>query len=116
MPFVDRDHNVKQPVNLDSNLRVVQAANVLLSSAEQDRRGFVAKVSDFGLSRVLGGNKNHIKTQTFGTVTHMPPELLSKGGRLECDSAKRTTAAAIELQVQDAMQMHFHLIHQCKPS
>lgn len=56
-----------------------QAANVLLSSAEQDRRGFVAKVSDFGLSRVLGGNKNHIKTQTFGTVTHMPPELLSKG-------------------------------------
>lgn len=57
----------------------VQAANVLLSSAEQDRRGFVAKVSDFGLSRVLGGNKNHIKTQTFGTVTHMPPELLSKG-------------------------------------
>lgn len=36
------------------------------------------QVSDFGLSRVLK-DKNHIKTQTFGTVTHMPPELLAKG-------------------------------------
>ncbi|GIL48244.1 hypothetical protein Vafri_4913, partial [Volvox africanus] len=56
-----------------------QAANVLLSSSDMDRRGFVAKVSDFGLSRVLAGNRKEIKTQTFGTVTHMPPELLSKG-------------------------------------
>lgn len=57
----------------------LKAANVLLSSSETDRRGFIAKVSDFGLSRVLAGNRKEIKTQTFGTVTHMPPELLSKG-------------------------------------
>ncbi|GIL48237.1 hypothetical protein Vafri_4913 [Volvox africanus] len=57
----------------------LKAANVLLSSSDMDRRGFVAKVSDFGLSRVLAGNRKEIKTQTFGTVTHMPPELLSKG-------------------------------------
>ncbi|GLC36300.1 hypothetical protein PLESTF_001731000 [Pleodorina starrii] len=57
----------------------LKAANVLLSSSDADRRGFVAKVSDFGLSRVLAGNRKEIKTQTFGTVTHMPPELLSKG-------------------------------------
>ncbi|GFR46279.1 hypothetical protein Agub_g7833 [Astrephomene gubernaculifera] len=57
----------------------LKAANVLLSSSDLDRRGFVAKVSDFGLSRVLAGNRKEIKTQTFGTVTHMPPELLSKG-------------------------------------
>ncbi|EFJ46759.1 hypothetical protein VOLCADRAFT_92891 [Volvox carteri f. nagariensis] len=57
----------------------LKAANVLLSSSDNDRRGFVAKVSDFGLSRVLAGNRKEIKTQTFGTVTHMPPELLSKG-------------------------------------
>ncbi len=37
------------------------------------------QVSDFGLSRVLQSNTNHIKTQTFGTVTHVPPELLAKG-------------------------------------
>lgn len=36
-------------------------------------------MSDFGLSRVLSNNRTQIKTQTFGTVTHMPPELLSKG-------------------------------------
>ncbi len=40
----------------------------------------VAQVADFGLARVLK-DKNHIKTQTFGTVTHMPPELLAKGER-----------------------------------
>ena len=40
------------------------------------------QVSDFGLSRVLQNNKNHIKTQTFGTVTHVPPELLAKVGRV----------------------------------
>ena len=38
----------------------------------------VVQVADFGLARVLK-DKGHIKTQTFGTVTHMPPELLAKG-------------------------------------
>eukprot|EP00197_Chlamydomonas_leiostraca_P014486 CAMPEP_0202860868 /NCGR_PEP_ID=MMETSP1391-20130828/2447_1 /ASSEMBLY_ACC=CAM_ASM_000867 /TAXON_ID=1034604 /ORGANISM="Chlamydomonas leiostraca, Strain SAG 11-49" /LENGTH=476 /DNA_ID=CAMNT_0049540143 /DNA_START=206 /DNA_END=1633 /DNA_ORIENTATION=- len=56
----------------------LKAANVLLASCDADPRGFTAKVSDFGLSRVLK-DRNHIKTQTFGTVTHMPPELLAKG-------------------------------------
>ncbi|GFH13635.1 protein kinase domain-containing protein [Haematococcus lacustris] len=56
----------------------LKAANVLLASDESDRRGWIAKVADFGLARVLK-DKNHIKTQTFGTVTHMPPELLAKG-------------------------------------
>ena len=36
------------------------------------------QVADFGLARVLK-DKSHIKTQTFGTVTHMPPELLARG-------------------------------------
>lgn len=57
----------------------LKAANVLLAASSQDRRKYISKVSDFGLSRVLQNNKNHIKTQTFGTVTHVPPELLSKG-------------------------------------
>lgn len=33
---------------------------------------------DFGLSHVLGEHED-IKTLTFGTVTHMPPELLVDG-------------------------------------
>ncbi|GAX80279.1 hypothetical protein CEUSTIGMA_g7717.t1 [Chlamydomonas eustigma] len=57
----------------------LKAANVLLASSALDRRKYIAKVADFGLSRVLQDDKNHIKTQTFGTVTHVPPELLSKG-------------------------------------
>lgn len=57
----------------------LKAANVLLASNDLDRRGFIAKISDFGLSRVLKPELNHICTQTFGTVTHMPPELLASG-------------------------------------
>lgn len=37
------------------------------------------KVADFGLARVIAANCSVIKTHTFGTVTHMPPELLAKG-------------------------------------
>ena len=34
-------------------------------------------MADFGLSRVL--SQEAISTGTFGTVTHMPPELLTTG-------------------------------------
>jgi len=58
----------------------LKTANVLLKGDGSDPRGFVCKVSDFGLSRFLAED-SHIKTFTCGTVTHMPPELL-KGGVL----------------------------------
>ena len=35
------------------------------------------QVSDFGLSRVLDGESCY--TKTYGTVTHMPPELMLNG-------------------------------------
>ncbi len=35
------------------------------------------QVSDFGLSRVLEGESCY--TKTYGTVTHMPPELMLNG-------------------------------------
>lgn len=58
------------------------AANVMLSSSgaavDIGNRGFIAKVSDFGLSRDLDV-KSKIKTNSYGTVTHMPPELLRSG-------------------------------------
>lgn len=51
--------------------------NVLLASSEASPRGFVAKICDFGMSRLaLGGE---VQTDTFGTVTHCPPELLCDG-------------------------------------
>ena len=36
------------------------------------------QVSDFGLSRIHIGERT-VATQTYGTVTHMPPELLAEG-------------------------------------
>lgn len=52
--------------------------NILLaSSGDADERGFCAKVADFGLSRTLGSEP--VDTGTYGTVTHMPPELLTTG-------------------------------------
>ncbi len=38
--------------------------------------GFTAKVADFGLSREMQST-SRIETHTCGTITHMPPELLS---------------------------------------
>lgn len=51
--------------------------NILLASSDTDERGFCAKVADFGLSRTLGSEP--VDTGTYGTVTHMPPELLTTG-------------------------------------
>ena len=56
--------------------------NVLLCSRGADpagarARGFCVKVADFGLARVLDADA--VSTGTYGTVTHMPPELLTTG-------------------------------------
>lgn len=60
----------------------LSAYNVMLSSASPDavlgNRGFVAKIADFGLSRRLD-MKSSITTKTYGTITHMPPEVLGDG-------------------------------------
>lgn len=56
----------------------LKADNVLLKSANTDRRKFFCKVSDFGLSRFMGPD-DYIQTFTYGTITHMPPELLKDG-------------------------------------
>lgn len=44
--------------------------NVMLSTGDADRRGFVAKVTDFGLSRVMRPGQEVIHTRSFGTVSH----------------------------------------------
>ncbi len=48
----------------------------ILSVVQASPLGVTAKVADFGLSRdMLCASK--IETRTCGTITHMPPELLS---------------------------------------
>lgn len=50
--------------------------NVLLEAADGDERGYRALVSDFGLARVVAGE---VTTSTFGTCSHMAPELMTEG-------------------------------------
>lgn len=35
--------------------------------------------ADFGFARIMAAEQERINTRTFGTVTHMPPELLADG-------------------------------------
>eukprot|EP00775_Hariotina_reticulata_P009524 gene9524-9688_t len=60
----------------------LSAFNIMLSSSEFGAsvasRGFVAKVADFGLARPLNHGSKVI-TKTYGTLTHMPPEVLEHG-------------------------------------
>ena len=54
------------------------AGNVLLASCDSVPHGFRAKISDFGLARNLS-IQSKIETRTYGTITHMPLELLCDG-------------------------------------
>lgn len=53
--------------------------NVLLVSEKRDRRGFVCKLADFGLSRMLLSDQTYADTGNFGTVSHAAPERLAEG-------------------------------------
>lgn len=44
--------------------------------SEDDDRGFRARVGDFGLARVAAGD---VSTASFGTCSHMAPELMTDG-------------------------------------
>ena len=50
--------------------RDLTGSNILLTSA------YTAKIADFGMSRIVSTN---MQTNTHGTITHMPPELLRDG-------------------------------------
>ena len=52
---------------------------MLLKAARNDRRGFVCKLGDFGLSRMLGQEESHVETQSYGTASYAAPELLAEG-------------------------------------
>merc|ERR1712217_931537 len=64
------------------------ANNVLIKTCIS-RNGFVCKICDFGLARVLEGERVEIATKQLGTVTHMPPELLT------ADETKLTAKADV---------------------
>ena len=49
---------------------------MLLSSSGESPHGFRAKISDFGLARDIG-TATKLETRTYGTITHMAPEVLT---------------------------------------
>lgn len=51
--------------------------NVLRKTDEDDPRGYICKICDFGLSRKVGDILS--ETDTLGMISYMPPELLQKG-------------------------------------
>jgi len=53
----------------------LKGANVLIKNVkatEKDPRGYVCKLADFGLARVLGSNRTHVSTSTHGKHTKDP--------------------------------------------
>ena len=76
----------------------LSANNVLLQKAAADARGFVAKVADLGLARLLPAGQQQMVTEQLGTLQYMPKEMLQEG-RLTpaCDVFRRETGAAMDL-------------------
>ena len=56
----------------------------MLKFSPNDKRMFTAKICDFGLAHMCYGE---ISASMFGTISHMPPELLMDG-RLTFASGK----------------------------
>eukprot|EP00798_Chlamydomonas_sp_ICE-L_P016723 gene16723-22990_t len=56
----------------------LKSDNVLLQTSLTDARGWIAKVADFGTSRLLANNDEEelLLVSRFGTATHMPPETI----------------------------------------
>ncbi|GBF97927.1 hypothetical protein Rsub_10600 [Raphidocelis subcapitata] len=66
----------------------VKLDNVLLKSEQGAPLGFVPKLADFGLSKLLRESHEVINLHGAGTATHLCPELLTAGTRI-------TTAADV---------------------
>ncbi|GLI63433.1 hypothetical protein VaNZ11_006322 [Volvox africanus] len=58
----------------------LKPANVLLKSSRSDRRGFIAKVADFGLSKIVHTKERsslECPADATGTIAYMAPEVLN---------------------------------------
>lgn len=72
-------------------------ANNVLIKTQVSRKGYVCKICDFGLARVLEGNNVDIVTTQLGTVTHMPPELFELGKEVKLTAKADVYAAGVLL-------------------
>uniref|UniRef100_A0A7S0AJX0 Protein kinase domain-containing protein n=1 Tax=Pyrodinium bahamense TaxID=73915 RepID=A0A7S0AJX0_9DINO len=70
-------------------------ANNVLIKTQVSRKGYVCKICDFGLARVLEGDTTDIMTTQLGTVTHMPPELFGVGQEVRLTTMADIYAAGV---------------------
>lgn len=69
---LDYLHSVAKVLHQD-----IKAANILLKSVGHNKRGYCAKLTDFGVARMLESDRpTLISGEMAGTLTHMAPELL----------------------------------------
>ena len=66
---------------------------MLLSGQEGAPDSLVAKVADFGLARDFSA-ASRIHTAKYGTITHMPPELLTDGMLTKVSRLRQARAIA----------------------
>ena len=59
-----------------------QLDNVMLKSEISQPRGYIAKLGDFGLAKVLGSSDALVNVSCTGTVNHLAPELFVPGMRI----------------------------------
>ncbi|GBF94658.1 hypothetical protein Rsub_07394 [Raphidocelis subcapitata] len=57
----------------------IKLDNVLLKTEVSQPRGYIAKLGDFGLARVLGPSGTVLNAACAGTVNHLAPELFVAG-------------------------------------
>ncbi|KAG2496828.1 hypothetical protein HYH03_005233 [Edaphochlamys debaryana] len=55
----------------------LKPANVLLAKSAADRRGFVAKIGDFGMTHLLDGDGSRCDSSTWGTLAYASPEAMN---------------------------------------
>jgi len=72
-------------------------ANNVLIKTMVTRKGYVCKICDFGLARVLEEDSTDIMTTQLGTVTHMPPELFAIADKVRLTAMADVYAAGILL-------------------
>ncbi len=51
---------------------------MMLQRSREGAAGYEAKIADFGMARDFSV-QDRIQTRMYGTVTHMPPELIKSG-------------------------------------
>jgi len=72
-------------------------ANNVLIKTHMSQKGYVCKICDFGLARMLEGSSVDFRTSAMSTLTHMPPEHFEIGKEVKLTAKADIYAAGVLL-------------------